>query len=565
MIATIRGRKWPLLHSFALCILVAALAAPGLAAKLTDTEHTDIEEPRPPGVPSDAVLKADGAVIGSIDIDIRNIFDKSDPRENNNLFMLANHLHLRTKRGAIKAQLLFKSGDRYNPQALAETERNLRKLIYIYDAHVFPVRYADGVVDIRVITKDVWTLTPGISFGRSGGTNSTAYDVQDTNFLGWGKTIQLTHSNTVDRTSNTLAYADPNVFGTRWTAAMTFADSSDGHQHAVQVGQPFYSLDTRWSTNISALNFDRTVSRYNLGNIVDQFNDNQSTYDLSGGVSKGLVDGWSRRLLFGMHYDQNLFVPTPVTSLPANPLPPDRTLSYPYVGFDVVQDDFKKAGDVNEIGRTEDLYFGTEVTGRVGLSNGAFGAHTNAIMLAATAVRGYDLPDQQQLFLSGDFSSRVEDGRARNLIADAGAKYYWRWRPDWLLYAALAGTVTDSLDPDKQLLLGGDNGMRGYPLRYESGTSRGILTVEQRVFTDWYPFRLVRFGAAAFADVGRTWGSGVVGNSDPGLLRDVGLGLRLGNTRSGLGNVLHVDFAFPLGDTEGIKHFQFVVQTLQSF
>ncbi|MGO9633752.1 MAG: hypothetical protein ACLPX1_07635 [Steroidobacteraceae bacterium] len=565
MIATIRGRKWPLLHSFALCVLVAALAAPGLAAKLTDTEHTDIEEPRPPGVPSDAVLKADGAVIGSIDIDIRNIFDKSDPRENNNLFMLANHLHLRTKRGAIKAQLLFKSGDRYNPQALAETERNLRKLIYVYDAHVVPVRYADGVVDIRVITKDVWTLTPGISFGRSGGTNSTAYDVQDTNFLGWGKTIQLTHSNTVDRTSNTLAYADPNVFGTRWTAAMTIADSSDGHQHAVQVGQPFYSLDTRWSTNISALNFDRTVSRYNLGNIVDQFNDNQSTYDLSGGVSKGLVDGWSRRLLFGMHYDQNLFVPTPVTSLPANPLPPDRTLSYPYVGFDVVQDDFKKAGDENEIGRTEDLYFGTEVTGQVGLSNGAFGAHTNAIMLAATAVRGYDLPDQQQLFLSGDFSSRVEDGRARNLIADAGAKYYWRWRPDWLLYAALAGTVTDSLDPDKQLLLGGDNGMRGYPLRYESGTSRGILTVEQRVFTDWYPFRLVRFGAAAFADVGRTWGSGVVGNSDPGLLRDVGLGLRLGNTRSGLGNVLHVDFAFPLGDTAGIKHFQFVVQTLQSF
>jgi hypothetical protein len=56
-----------------------------------------------------------------------------------------------------------------------------------------------------------------------------------------------------------------------------------------------------------------------------------------------------------------------------------------------------------------------------------------------------------------------------------------------------------------------------------------------------------------------------VGNSDPGLLRDVGLGLRLGNTRSGLGNVLHVDFAFPLGDTAGIKHFQFVVQTLQSF
>ncbi len=47
------------------------------------------------------------------------------------------------------------------------------------------------------------------------------------------------------------------------------------------------------------------MSRYNLGNIVDQFNDNQTTYELSGGVSDGLVDGWTKRLLFGMHYDRN--------------------------------------------------------------------------------------------------------------------------------------------------------------------------------------------------------------------------------------------------------------------
>ncbi len=516
-------------------------------------------------MPSDEVLEAEDAAIGSIDIDIRNIFDKSDPRENNNLYQLANRLHLRTKRGAIKAQLLFKSGDRYNGQALEETERNLRKLIYVYDAHVVPVRYADGKVDVKVITKDVWTLNPGISFSRAGGTNSTGYKLQDTNFLGWGKTLTIGHSSNVDRSSNTVEYADPNVFGSRWTTDLAYAHSSDGNERALQIAQPFYSLDTRWSTKISALTFDRTVSRYNLGNIVDQFNDNQQTYELSGGVSRGLVDGWTRRLLFGMHYDQNLFVPTPVTSLPANPLPPDRTLSYPFVGFDILNDNYKKIGDQNQIGRTEDLYFGTEVTGQVGLSNGAFGAHTNALMLAATAVRGIELPYEQQLFLNGDFSSRVEDGRARNLIADGSAKYYWRWHTDWLLYAALSGTVTDSLDPDKQLLLGGDDGMRGYPLRYESGTSRGILTVEQRVFTDWYPFRLVRVGAAAFVDVGRTWGSGVVGNSDPGLLRDVGFGLRLGNTRTGLGNVVHVDLAFPLGNTVGIQKFQFLVQTFQSF
>jgi len=546
-------------------VLTATLAHPAFAAKLTDLEHTEIGEPRPPGVPSDKAMEAAGAIIGRVDIDIRNIFDRNDPRESSGLFRLADRLHMRTKPEAIQAQLLFKSGDRYRAQKLAETERNLRLLTYVYDAHIVPVRFADGKVDIKVTTRDVWTLSPGISFGRAGGTNATSYNLQDSNFLGYGKTVQLSRSSTVDRTSDTLAYTDPNVLGSHCTAALAYVDSSDGNERIVQIAQPFYSLDTRWSAKISAINFDRTVSRYSLGNIADQFNDKESTYELSGGISSGLNDGWSKRLLFGVHYDQNLFVPTPSTTLPAKPLPPDRTLSYPFVGFDVLEDNYKKVGDENEIGRTEDLYFGTEVTGQVGWSSAAFGADRSALMLAATVIKGCELPHEQQLFLSGDFSSRIEDGSARNLISDATAKYYWRWRQDWLLYAALSGTVTHALDPDMQLLLGGDNGLRGYPLRYESGTSRGLLTVEQRVFTDWYPFRLARVGAAVFADVGRTWGTGVVGNSDPGLLRDVGIGLRLGNTRTGLGNVLHVDFAFPLNNIAGIQKFQFLVQTFQSF
>src|SRR5208283_183673 len=134
-------RRW-----LALTVLCSALAEPGLAAKLTATEHTNIEEPRPADVPSDAVLEASGAVIGTIDIDIHNIFDKDDPRENSGLYRLANRFHRRTRPGAIRAQLLFKSGDRYSAQKLAETERNLRMLIYIYDANVVPVRYAGGKV-----------------------------------------------------------------------------------------------------------------------------------------------------------------------------------------------------------------------------------------------------------------------------------------------------------------------------------------------------------------------------------------------------------------------------------
>ena len=156
-------------------------------------------------MPSDAALESSGAVIGAIEIDTENIFDEKDPRENNGLYRLANRARFHTKPAVIRAQLLFKSGDRYLARKMAETERNLRMLQFVYDAHVVPVRFADGKVDVKVITRDVWTLSPGLNFGRSGGTNAVAYNLQDSNILGWGKQLQFTRSSSVDRTSNTIA------------------------------------------------------------------------------------------------------------------------------------------------------------------------------------------------------------------------------------------------------------------------------------------------------------------------------------------------------------------------
>ena len=180
-------------------------------------------------------------------------------------------------------------------------------------------------------------------------------------------------------------------------------------------------------------------------------------------------------------------------------------------------------------------------------------------------LRGIELTELQQIFMTSDFSSRIEDGQARNLIADAGAKYYWRWRTDWLLYAALSGTVTDSLDPDMQLLLGGDNGLRGYPLRYESGTSRALLTVEQRFYTDWYPFRLVRVGGAIFADVGRTWGSGVDRQQRSGTAARRGIWPADRQYALGTRQCAAHRFRVSAQPYRRDQSFQFLVQTMQSF
>ena len=145
-----------------------------------------------PGIPTDAELEASGAVIGNIVIDNENIFNLDNPQENNKLFALADHLHGKTRPAVIRSQLLFKSGEHYSRHVLDESERILRADSYFYDAWIRPIAYHDGKVDLRVTTKDVWTLNPGFNFGRSGGTNAAGVKLEGLVHVGWLRQKLLT-------------------------------------------------------------------------------------------------------------------------------------------------------------------------------------------------------------------------------------------------------------------------------------------------------------------------------------------------------------------------------------
>ena len=231
----------------------------------------------------------------------------------------------------------------------------------------------------------------------------------------------------------------------------------------------------------------------------------------------------------------------------------------------MIEDDFGKLRNRNQIGRTEDFYFGTFTATRIGWSDRGWGADRSALIFSSTASRGFSAPGGSMLLLAANLTGRLEHTAVRNGVLSASGKYYLVESRHALFYASLQGTAGHDLDLDNQILLGGDSGLRGYPLRYQTGTGKALLTLEQRYFTDWYPFRLWRVGGAAFFDAGQTWGKVPLAPASLGVLKDVGLGLRFGNTRSGLGNVTHVDLAMPLDRRAGVKTLQFLIQTEQGF
>jgi hypothetical protein len=522
-----------------------------------------------PGIPSDEDLEASGAVIGNIAIDNENIFNLDDPQDDKSLFRLADHLHFKTRASVIHHHLLFKTGDRYSRRLLDESERILRQQGYFYDAWIRAVRYHEGKVDVVVTTKDVWTLNPGFNFGRSGGTNSTGVKLEDSNILGSGADVTLSHSTNVDRRATQITVIDQHAFGT-WTAvAANFADLSDGYQREFTVQRPFYALNTRWAAGAYAIHDLQTDSLWDRGHIIDQFQDMHQGGQVYAGLSQGLENGWVHRWSMGLTYDEHRFAPS-TTFLQTHPLatephfvyllPQDRRFVYPWVQFDLIQDDYLRLFNHDQIGRTEDFYLGTSASVRAGFAAASRGSSSSALLFQSSATRGFR-HGGSTLLLYGDFSGRVSEGKLVNGIADASIRYYVEQSKNWLFFTTFLGTKGWRLDLDNQILLGGDNGLRGYPLRYQNGTARVLWSVEQRYFTDWYPFRLFRVGAAVFFDAGRVWGTAPLSQPSLGLLEDAGFGLRFGNARSGLGNVVHVDLAFPFHATGGISHVQFLVQT----
>jgi len=551
---TLYGANAPMqrMRAFLSALLLMMLIAPALPAAAAEP------------LPDDATLESSGARVGEIIFRIGDIFDLDDPSENRALFRLANRLHVNTREATVRADLLFRSGEPYSRRLLEETERILRQRDYLREPQVRPVSYHDGLVDIEVVTHDVWTLQFGPSFSRSGGTNAFSLDFEDVNFLGRGKKIGFSFGSDVDRDVASVTWFDPHVLGGRWQDSLSWTQASDGHLYSAALWRPFYSLDVRRSYGLEATDSALTESRYRLGDIYDGYSHERRSYRTYVGWSTGLRRGFTRRTSAGWRFDDDRFTASP-TGATLAPLPANRTLSYPYLQLDLIRDDFRTARNFDQIDRTEDLQFGLSGSAVVGWAGESWGSDREAAIMETGVSYGRELGPAQRLFLAVNGNGRLEQGEGRDLHASLSAAWYMRTSASTLLHVKATVAGGSELDLDHYYELGGDNGLRGYPLRYQQGTGMALLKIEQRLFTSWSLWELLDVGAAAFIDAGRTWGNNPIGAPQLGWLRDAGIGLRLGNSRSSLGKVIHIDIATPLDGEERLERLQLLIGTRATF
>ena len=275
------------------------------------------------------------------------------------------------------------------------------------------------------------------------------------------------------------------------------------------LGRPPYSLDDPWAFAVRAAAFTRTDPLFKDGAEVTRLR------HLSRGGDVELARAFRRRSTSALRVH--------VAYRTRNDQVEDtvRDFGIVEVGIRSVTHRFVQLTHLNRFERTEDVNLGTQSYASFGLSTSALGGQPGQV---AFVTAGYT---RAAAFGPG---GRHEHGVWTNVFGSTRVRYLRKHATRHLLIGNAHYRVGHNLDPEVQLLLGTESGLRGYPVRRFEGMRSLLLSAEERWFVVDDLAQLVSVGVAVFVDSGFAWPDGVgVELSD--LKTGVGGSVLLGSNR----------------------------------
>jgi hypothetical protein len=547
------------LRSSTICLAAIALAP------AVPLEAAKPRRPRPP-LPW-AALERRKAVISQIDVAISDVFDLANPKENNFVGRLANHLHVSTMEPVIRRALLFKEGDPVRTRQIYETERLLRALPFVKDAHIDPVVRPDGTVVARVRVRDAWTTQINAGFSAVGGQKAMNFGVDEKNFLGRGKSLALDLAKDHERSTWGLTYTDPQLLGSRWTLALQDLHLSDGQVRNVKLERPFYALDTPWSTSLTLGRTHTGLYLYDRGEQIYQapFVWNQIRWAGAAAFHRKADRVWRAGLL--MDCEDTRYGGLVQTGPSDSPLPPpglpSRRLRGPALTLATQKDAFESFTDLQGMDTPEDYNLAWNGTLHLGTYTRTLGSSMAAPFFLLQAANGWSSSSDDLTLFIAHISGRRPASGLENGQLNLALVRYQKLDANRILAGLAAVDVGKRLDPENWFYLGGDQGLRGFPNQLHPGDARWMVSVDYRLLTGQRWWGIVRLGTNAFVDVGSIHQFDGLGWSKP--YANIGLGLRLGNLKSSMGRVILISLAAPLNREPYQSRFQFTIGNAMRF
>lgn len=440
----------------------------------------------------------------------------------------------RTRTEIIERELLFEVGDTLDVAIVAETERNLRRLLYLGDASVSIADRDETSVDVSVIVQDLYSRALSPLFSGEAGELSYGLVALDYNVLGRGQIVQIKlNHDPVSGNRVSIAHRLPRLTEARLALASNFAAATEGHDMALSLSRRYHSLSTRWSYGASLSSHESISRLYSSQALTARYrnaSEHGSTW-IRHSFSRGK---YKLRTSLSITIQDRRFETTHGFAY----APADRRRVLTSVGATLWQPRYRRARYVQQLGRLEDLQVGSRATVRAALSHRGLGSDTNFPVVSAFIGPRVVIGQSTFAFTSFSISSRIENGQYQNLLTSTQLRTYHRVHELHSIALRFMFDTVSRPEDSAQFLLGVDRGLRGYEPRSLDGSRRLILNLEARPTFVATPDYVL--AAAVFVDAGSAWSP--LG-MNPDMHTAVGAGFRLGLPRVYSTPVIRIDVA----------------------
>lgn len=532
------------------------------------------------------------ARVAGIRFDVKDALEGSDAhsRVERAVFRLANRIHIESRPYTISHRLLFREGDEVTRGLLLETEKALRSEEFLADAIIEVGPETPRGRIIKVTTYDQWTTVVGgnlsiqdlkpvdVFLGRWDKVGDREWEygggAWESNFLGTGTKLGGWYKHTLQRDMVEGRLVNTSVTPYGLQAGLYGAWLSDGHSYQLKVSKPLKSRADRWAFASAFSSLQLSELLYFDANVLDelppaladslaggahilreyrQVTADSILLDLTRSFGTDLKFNIGPTFLWQDRYQKGTSVPPDSGALADLPLPASalgphlRTEALVGVSASLYQYDYKTARNFRNLKWNETVETGWRVTARAAMNQEWLGATRTDFWLAQEAAYGEAWRETwfaacslaAGYFLAPD--GTLSDGRL-----DAGFEGQWRQHPRTSTVLSAAWNHLFAAPKSRQLLLGGIEGLPGYPSFYFAGQARFLALAEQRFFPEFEVLTFVT-SLAGFLAAGNTFPS--YGDFDAGDLHySLGLGLRLGRSKSTTKMVQHINVSWPVGE-----------------
>ena len=483
---------------------------------------------------------------------------------------VVNSVHLRTRADYLRNQVLLDEGGCYDAEALAASVRNIRELSFIARVEAGSRQEADSTWVVQLETWDEWSTGAGVYFDVESEFQFQGFYVTETNALGRGLRMSFRYRKFRERNDRSVTLASTRFLGSRARASVAAGATRTGSFFRQEFAYPFVSETGRVHLQSNLQYEDREQSYFTgndegLTNVLFPFTDRRvsllarrrfgvpGALTLVGGemeVLRRTVSGPAQQVVGEDFETPTMASDSVVALLQPQASPNSHVRLGATLGLRRIR--FTSAVGLDLVSGVQDVALGTELTFTVGRTFGTWG----------TSVA--DTYGWLEGFASGQLGPVLANAtvRAEGRYLDSSESGISRWRdmrlsgrslfyvrpPSSTAQTFLTGVrfnARGNVDQPYQVVLGGEEGVRGYRDDELPTSSTLVGFVEERVNLRWLR-PAVDLGLTVFADYGRGWAGDVPFGRDTGWRAAVGGGIRIGFP-AGTGSVTHVEVAWPVG------------------